>query len=260
VDFANSVPFWGAAILGIDHPGIAEIANRISARCVRFGFDAEADLRIESIEAIPAGQRCRASIRGADAFEFRIPLPGDHNVLNALAAIAVGRELDIPVSILVEGLASFPGVSRRYESKGSASGIEFIDDYAHHPAEIAATLRAARSVHAGRIVAVFQPHRFTRTRDCWTEFLGCFGDADRVVIVDVYAANENPIPGFDSPSLTHAIANAGHPNVHFGGSLEAVAVALPAQLAAGDLVLTLGAGDIVGLGPRLLEAVAGGRT
>jgi len=261
VDFANSVPFWGAAILGIDHPGIAEIAPRITARCVRFGFGTEADLRVESIEAIGAEQHCRARFRGEGPFEFTIPLPGDHNVLNALAAIAVGRELEVPLSILGEGLASFPGVSRRFERKGSASGIEFIDDYAHHPAEIAATLRAARSLHAGRIVAVFQPHRFTRTRDCWTGFLGCFGNADRVAIVEVYAANEQPIPGFDGPSLARAIAKAGHPDVQFGGSLEMLASTLPRQLAEGDLVLTLGAGDIVGLGPKLLaalETVGGG--
>jgi UDP-N-acetylmuramate--alanine ligase len=260
VDFANSVPFWGAAILGIDHPGIAEIATRISARCVRFGFDADADLRAESTLTIAAGQRCRARIRGEEAFEFTIPLPGAHNILNALAAIAVGRELEVPLSILIEGLASFPGVSRRFELKGSASGIEVIDDYAHHPAEITATLRAARSVHAGRIVVVFQPHRFTRTRDCWTEFQSCFGGADRVLITEVYAASEKPIPGFDGSSLARAIADAGHPDAQFGGGLETLASALPGQLEEGDLVLTLGAGDIFGLGPKLLEALqrAGG--
>jgi UDP-N-acetylmuramate--alanine ligase len=255
VEFANSVPFWGAAILGIDHPGIAEIAPRIRARQVRFGLDADADLHAASIESAEGGQRCRAILRGKDAFEFLVPLPGTHNVLNALAAIAVGLELDIPLSLLSQGIENFPGVARRFERKGSARGIDVVDDYAHHPAEIAATLSAARSVHRGRIIALFQPHRFTRTRDCWADFLQCFGEADRIVVSEIYAASEEPITGIDAASLAQAIAEAGHPDARFGGNLAALAEDLPGQLETGDLVLTLGAGNIVELGPRLLESV-----
>jgi len=256
VQFANSVPFWGAAILGIDHPGIAEIAPRIDARQVRFGYAATADLRADSVEAVPGGQRCRATIPGHHDFEFTISLPGTHNILNALAAVAVGLEFDVPPALLAEGLETFPGVARRFERKGAAGGIEFVDDYAHHPAEISATLRAARSIHRGRIVAIFQPHRFTRTRDCWAEFLRCFEDADRVIVSDIYAASEAPIPGIDGESLARAIGDAGHTDARFGGGLTDLAGEVVADLATGDLVLTLGAGDIVELGSRLLDRVA----
>jgi UDP-N-acetylmuramate--alanine ligase len=255
VEFANSVPFWGAAILGIDHPGVSEIAPRISARQVHFGYATAADLRADSVDAFPGGQRCRATIPGHDDFEFTIPLPGAHNILNALAAVAVGLEFDVPAALLAEGLATFPGVARRFERKGAAGGIDFVDDYAHHPTEIAATLRAARSIHRGRIVAIFQPHRFSRTRDCWTEFLHCFDDADRIIVSDVYAASEAPIPGVDGESLAGAIAAAGHAEARFGGDLARLAEEVVEDLERGDLVLTLGAGDIVDLGPLLIDRV-----
>ncbi len=258
VEFANAVPFWGAAVLGIDHPGIAEIAPRITARTIRFGLDSSASLRAESIEPIEGGQRCRARFAGEPAFEFTLPLPGEHNVQNALAALAVGRELDVPRPVLLEGLASFPGVGRRFERKGSARDVTFVDDYAHHPAEIRATLRAAREVHGGRIVAVFQPHRYSRTRDCWEGFLDCFGEADALVLSEIYAAGERPLPGVDGEGLARAVEARGHPDVHFGGSLSRIEAELPERLVAGDLVLTLGAGDVSELGPRLLAAVEAG--
>jgi UDP-N-acetylmuramate--alanine ligase len=262
VEFANCVPFWGAVVLGIDHPGILEIAPRIRSRSIRFGLSASADLRAESIDLAEGKQRCRASLKGQEAFEFSISLPGTHNILNALAAIAVGLELDIPRSLLIDGLATFPGVARRYERTGSARGVDIVDDYAHHPAEISATLAAARSLNQGRIVAIFQPHRFTRTRDCWTDFLDCFGMADCVLISEIYAASESPIAGIDAASLASAINASGHPDARFGGSLATLAETLPGELSSGDLVLTLGAGDIAGLGSRLLENLgrdAGGR-
>jgi UDP-N-acetylmuramate--alanine ligase len=255
VDFANSVPFWGAAILGIDHPGVAEIAPRIRARQVRFGFGPEADLRAESVTAVAGGQRCIARLRGDERLEFSLPMPGAHNVLNALAAIAVGLEFDVPLPLLLDGVSSFRGVARRFERKGEVAGVEFVDDYAHHPAEISATLRAARGIHPGRVVAIFQPHRYTRTRDCWADFLDCFRDADRVVLCDIYAASESPIAGVDSEALARAIGGAGHPDARYGGSLDDIAADAGRLLEGGDLVLTLGAGDIVGLTPRLIERV-----
>jgi UDP-N-acetylmuramate--alanine ligase len=255
VEFGNSVPFWGATILGIDHPGIAQIAPRIRARQIRFGQDAGADLRAESIESTQGGQRCRVRLRNQDTFEFSIPMPGAHNVSNALAALAVGLELDVPRALLIDGLASYPGVARRFERKGAAGGVEVVDDYAHHPSEIAATLGAARSLHAGRLIAIFQPHRFSRTRDCWGEFLACFEAADRVIVSEIYAASETPIPGIDGASLARAIHEAGHRDARFGDDLDALAAQLPEELAPGDLVLTLGAGDIVTLGARLLDGL-----
>jgi UDP-N-acetylmuramate--alanine ligase len=255
VDFANSVPFWGAAILGIDHPGVAEIAPRITARQIRFGFAAEADIRAESVEDIPGGQRCHVRLRAGDSFSFDLPLPGRHNVSNALAAIAVALEQGVAPAILPEALSSFPGVARRFERKGRAFGIEVVDDYAHHPAEIRATLSGARSFHDGPITAIFQPHRYTRTRDCWDDFLTAFADADRVIICEIYAASEAPLDDISGEFLARAIREAGHAQAFFGGSIDEIEVAWPERFEPGELVLTLGAGDIAALGPKLLAAI-----
>ena len=255
VDFANSVPFWGAAILGIDHPGVAEIAPRITARQIRFGFAAEADIRGESVEDIPGGQRCHVRLRAGDSFSFDLPLPGRHNVSNALAAIAVALEQGVAPAILPEALSAFPGVARRFERKGRAFGIEVVDDYAHHPAEIRATLSGARSFHDGPITAIFQPHRYTRTRDCWDDFLTAFADADRVIICEIYAASEAPLDDVSGEFLARAIREAGHAQAFFGGSIDEIEVAWPERFEPGELVLTLGAGDIAALGPKLLAAI-----
>jgi UDP-N-acetylmuramate--alanine ligase len=256
VEFANSVPFHGACLLGIDHPGIAEIAPRIRTRQIRFGFHPEADVRAESIEAVEGGQRARVVLREGERLEFFLPMPGRHNVLNALGAIAIGLELDVSARLLAEAIESFPGVARRFERKGESAGVVVVDDYAHHPAELRAVLAGARSVHPGRITAIFQPHRYTRTRDCWDDFLTAFGDADRVVIADIYPASEAALPGIDSAALARAIEQAGHPDTCYGGSLDDIERDWSERLGEGDLVLTLGAGDVVTLGPRLLSARA----
>jgi UDP-N-acetylmuramate--alanine ligase len=256
VEFANAVPFWGTAILGIDHPGVAEILPRVQARHVSFGFSPGADLCIEDVEPDGFGQRFRLRLPGGHRRDFAIPLPGRYNVLNAAAALAVGFELDVAPAILAEGLAHFPGVARRFEYKGRAAGVDVYDDYAHHPAEIRAVLSAARSIHAGPITVVFQPHRYSRTRDCWSDFLSAFDEADHVVIADVYSAGEPPIAGIDAPALVAALAAAGHRSVELGGTLERIARELPARLAPGELVLTVGAGDVVTLGPVLLETLS----
>jgi UDP-N-acetylmuramate--alanine ligase len=240
--------------LGIDHPGVIEISPRITARKITFGFDAAADVRAESVESIQRGQRCCVALRSGDRFAFDLPMPGRHNVLNALAAIAVGLEQGVSPSLLAESIASFPGVARRFERKGSVGGIEVVDDYAHHPAEIRAALAGARSIHADRITAIFQPHRFTRTRDCWEDFLVAFEDADRVVITDIYPASESPIPGIDGASLARALREKGKEGASFGGSLDDIERDWTGRFEPGELVLTLGAGDVFALGPRLLAA------
>jgi UDP-N-acetylmuramate--alanine ligase len=263
VEFANSVPFWGAAILGIDHPGIIEIADRITARQIRFGFAADADVCAESVEAIPGGQRCRVRLASGEVFSFELPMPGRHNVLNALAAIAVALEQGVTPAILAEAFPGFPGVARRFERKGQAFGIDVVDDYAHHPAEIRATLLGARSLYHGPITAIFQPHRYTRTRDCWNDFVDAFVDADRVIVSEIYAASESPLPGITGEALAHAIRDAGHAQAFFGGSLDEIEEAWPDRFEPGELVLTLGAGDVVALGPKLLAAIEarrGGRS
>lgn len=255
VNFANSVPETGACLLGIDHPGVAEIASRISARKITFGFGPSADIQATSVLVIDGGQRCEFIVRGSERLRFDLPMPGRHNILNALAAIAVGVELGVDGKILGDALATFPGVSRRFERKGRVADIQIVDDYAHHPAELRATLGGARSVHDGPITALFQPHRFSRTRDCWDEFTNAFGDADRVIITDIYPASEAPIDGVDGESLAKAIRAGGHPDTHFGGSLASILEEWPARLRAGELVMTLGAGDVVSLGPQLLDAL-----
>jgi len=263
VEFANSVPFWGAAILGIDHPGIAEIAPRVTARQIRFGFSADAAVRAESVEEIQGGQRCHVRLAAGDRFSFDLPMPGRHNVLNALAAIAVALEQGVRPAILTEAFPTFPGVARRFEQKGHAFGIDVVDDYAHHPAEVLATLAGARSLHRGPITAIFQPHRYTRTRDCWNDFLGAFVDADRVIVSEIYAASEAPLPDITGDALARAIRDAGHADAVFGGSLEEIEEIWPERFGSGELVLTLGAGDIVALGPKLLTAIEarrGGRS
>ncbi len=259
VEFANSVPFWGAAILGIDHPGIAEIAPRITTRKIGFGFSADADVCAESVVNVRHGQRCHVRLLSGDRFSFDLPMPGRHNVLNALAAIAVALEQGVPASILPEALAEFPGVARRFERKGQSFGIEFVDDYAHHPAEVRATLSGARSLHRGRITAIFQPHRYSRTRDCWNDFLTAFSDADRVIISDIYAASEMPIDGMSGNALADAIRVTGHAEAFFGGSIDDIERDWPEKFERGELVLTLGAGDIATLGPRLLAAIEAAR-
>jgi UDP-N-acetylmuramate--alanine ligase len=255
VTFANGVPWSGAAILGIDHPGVAEIAPRIGGRQVHFGLHADAHVRAESIEVRTGGQRCAVRLASGDRFDFELALPGRHNVLNALAALAVGLELDLPARRLAEALPSFPGVRRRFERKGSARRVEVVDDYAHHPAEVRAALAAARSIHPGKLTAIFQPHRFTRTRDCWSEFVTAFDDADRVVISDIYPASEAPIPGIESEALCREIAARGHRAAVYGGDLRAIERDWPERFEPGELVLTLGAGDIAALGPKLLRAL-----
>ncbi|MFK7898441.1 MAG: UDP-N-acetylmuramate--L-alanine ligase [Myxococcota bacterium] len=257
VEFANSVPFWGAALLGIDHPGIAEIAPRITARKITFGFAADADVCATEVERIPGGQRAHVRLANGERFSFDLEMPGRHNILNALGAIAIGLEQGIAPALLAEALPTFPGVSRRFEHKGNARGIRFVDDYAHHPAELRATLGGAREIHDGPITAIFQPHRYTRTRDCWDEFVSAFGDADRVVITEIYAASEAPLEGVDGESLANAIRDGGHPNVSFGGNLDRIVEEWPARFGEDELVLSLGAGDVVTLGPRFIESLGG---
>ncbi len=253
VQFANSVPFFGACLIGIDHPGVAELAPRVTARKITFGFASEAAIRAESVEPIAGGQRVHGRLADGRSFTFDVPMPGRHNVLNALAALGVGLEQGADLAILCEAMATFAGVSRRFERKGGDAEIEVVDDYAHHPAEVRAALAGARSVHPGPITAIFQPHRFTRTRDCWDEFATAFHDADRVVIADIYAASESPLEGIDSERLARAIADAGHPGAHYGGSLDAIETGWNERFTPGELVMTLGAGDVVALGPRLLD-------
>lgn len=261
VDFANSVPFWGLAVLCFDHPGVQAILPRLTRRYTTYGFSSQADLVATSIEPDGFATTFEVARRGERLGSARLPLPGHHNVANSLAAFAIALELDVPFATAAESLAAFAGVERRFERKGEVGGVLVIDDYGHHPAEVRATLAAARVAHLGRIVVVFQPHRYTRTRDCFDEFATAFNDADVLVTTEVYAAGEDKIPGFDGQALADAIRAHGHRDVRFIGELDEVVAALPARLETGDLVITLGAGSVSSLGARILAALeeGGGR-
>jgi len=251
--FLNRLPFWGAAVLCADDPGVQALRPRLRRRAVLYGLEAPARWRAEEIEPRPPGSRFRALCDGRALARIDLPLPGRHNVANALAALAVAEEAGVPFDAAAAALEGFPGVERRFQRLGSAAGVEVVDDYAHHPSELRATLASARSLHPGRLVAVFQPHRYTRTRAHFDDFAAAFDAADRVVLTEVYAAGEEKLPGAEGALLADAVRAHGHPDVLFVADLEAVPDALLPGLAPGDQVLTLGAGSVTGLGPILLE-------
>ena len=257
VDFADRVPFYGAVVACADDAPVAAMLPRLTRRIITYGFSVPADVRGLSPASDGRSARCNVhyAIRGVPGGsgegELKIGVPGIHNLQNALAAVAVGLELGVPFGRLAQALAGFTGAERRYEIRGSVRGVTVVDDYGHHPTEIAAVLRAARSGDPARIIAVFQPHRYTRTRDLMGEFGPALGLADVVVLTDIYAAGETPIPG----ATVNALAEAMRTHVR---DLQVVPLLadVPAHVSAlvreGDLVLTLGAGSIGGTGDRIL--------
>jgi UDP-N-acetylmuramate--alanine ligase len=253
--FANRVPFFGVAILGLDDPGVRQLLPHLTRRTVTYGFSVQADLVATEVEAHGWGMRFHVRRRGERLGDVALPLPGRHNVQNALAALAVALEAQVPFRTAADALESFRGVERRFETKGSAAGVRVVDDYGHHPSEIRATLAAARGLHSGRLVVVFQPHRFTRTRDLFDAFADAFHDADRLIVTSIYAAGEEKIPGIESAALVETIRARGHRGVQLVADLEEVPAVLLPELRAGDLVITLGAGSVTRLGPALLRAL-----
>lgn len=256
--FTNDLPFWGAAVLCTDHARVRTLADKIDGRVVRYGIRGDADLLAQGIESREGGMRFMVARDGKRIGAVELPLPGNHNIENALAALGVAFEVGVPFDVAAEALGTFKGVSRRFEFKGSAAGIRVIDDYGHHPIEVRATLEAARAQHNGRIVTIFQPHRFSRTRDCMDEFSEAFGPSDVLIIGDTYAAGESPIEGASAEDLTRAIEAAGQHDVRFVGALGDSVALICNLLRDGDLVITLGAGDVTRIGPQLLEQLTGG--
>jgi UDP-N-acetylmuramate--alanine ligase len=257
VSFANRVPFWGLTVLCLDHPGVQAIVPRMTRRTATYGFASQADLVASNLRIEAPGSRFEVRRRAERLGEVRLRLPGRHNVLNALATVAVAQELDVPFPTAAEALGAFLGIERRFETKGDAAGVRVVDDYGHHPAEIRATLAAAREIHTGRVVVAFQPHRYTRTRDLWAEFVTAFNDADVLVLTDIYSAGEAKIPGVEAAPLVEAIRAHGHHDVRFAANLDDVLAELAATARAGDLVLTLGAGSISQVSGRLLAKLEG---
>ena len=256
VEFANGLPFWGLAAVFVDHPGIQAILPRITRRVTTYGFSSDAELMATDVEAVGFGMRFNVREAGRERGSVDLRLPGRHNVANALATLAIAKELGVDFETTRAALRDFVGIERRFQLRGETAGIRVIDDYAHHPAEVEATLRAARAAHDGRIVAIFQPHRYTRTRDCFDAFTRSFGDADVLFVTSIFAAGEEPLPGADAPELVAGIRSQGHPDAQEVGDLARAIDTVAPVLREGDLVLTLGAGSIGGLGAKLLERLA----
>ncbi len=251
-DFANKVPFYGAAVLCLDHPTVQSMLPRIEKRVITYGLSPQADYIAEDIEQLEGAMAFTVKVRGARRGRVKLNMIGRHNVLNALAALAVAEEVGVAFDTAADALATFEGVGRRFELKGQLDDILVVDDYGHHPAEIRATLRAAREAYQRRLVVAFQPHRYTRTRDLLEDFATAFNDSHVLVVADIYAASETPIEGVSAERLAAAIAAHGHQDVTHLGAVSEVATRLSEIVRPGDLVLTLGAGNIWQAGEELL--------
>ncbi|HSU41767.1 MAG TPA: UDP-N-acetylmuramate--L-alanine ligase [Polyangiaceae bacterium] len=252
VEFTEKVPFYGLAVLCLDHPHVQELLPRIKRRHVTYGFSPQADYHARSVAMKGLSASFVAYRRSEPLGEFTLRMPGRHNVLNTLAAIAVADELEVPLDVTKAALASFNGVARRFTIVAEVSGISLVDDYGHHPAEVLATLAAARGAYPGRVIVAFQPHRYSRTELLFDEFTRAFNNADVLFLVDIYAAGEKPIAGVSAERLAQGIAEHGH---HAVSHVKDRAT-LPDQIARiaepGDVVIALGAGDI----NKILPAIA----
>ncbi|MDR4467476.1 MAG: UDP-N-acetylmuramate--L-alanine ligase [Nitrospira sp.] len=261
LEFINKIPFYGLAVLCGDDERLRNLSPLIVKRYQTYGLQERGgtslDFQATDIVLNQWGAEFRASFRGKNLGPFRLAIPGIHNVSNALAAIAIGVELEVPVDLIRKGLAAFTGVERRFHLRGETSGIMVVDDYGHHPTEVKATLAAAKQGWNRRLVVLFQPHRYTRTRDCMGDFVHAFDDADAVFMTEVYPAGEPPIPGVSGASLADTIKSAGHPSVTFIAQKETLPDQVLPFLRSGDLVLTMGAGDIWKAGTGILARLEG---
>ena len=266
VEFVENVPFYGAALLCVDHPEVQSIIPRLrDRRIVTHGFAAQADVRGENVVPVPGGNRFDVSVRDRTGqvrtiAGVNLPMPGRHNVQNALAAIGVAAELGIPDEKIAQGLQTFNGVKRRFTKVGEVDGVAVIDDYGHHPVEIRAVLSAAREGAEGRVIAVVQPHRYTRLAALMDEFQGAFNDADFVFVAPVYAAGEAPLDGIDHEALVEGLKQRGHLGAQAVADAGEVCRHLRDLVAPGDMIICLGAGDITkwaaGLADGIREARA----
>lgn len=254
VQFMNKIPFYGLNVVCGDDPGVLSVLTRIRRPIVTYGFGQDNDVRGEMIEGRP-GNPFRIFWRGEAWAEVNLAHPGRHNVLNALGAVGVAIEIGVPKEAVLQGLAQFGGVGRRFEIKGERNGVAVVDDYGHHPREIAATLRTAREYYPGRrLVVVFQPHRFSRTKALFGDFCRAFDQADLLLLLEIYPASEAPLPGISGSSLAQGIRQVSQTSVEFFADMRATAIALQDILQPGDVLLTLGAGNVWRVGQGYLEA------
>jgi UDP-N-acetylmuramate--alanine ligase len=264
VEFMDRVPFYGATTACIDNALLRGVLERVRRRVYTYGESADADFRLQVLDRQPGEPRAESghwqfevNYRGLVVGPFALHVPGRHNVLNATAAVAIGVQLGVAPDAIAAGLASFRGVDRRFQTKGTVRGVTVVDDYGHHPTEILATLRAARDAGYARVHVIFQPHRYTRTRDLQPEFARAFADADTVQVLDIYAASEEPIAGVDAPALVEAIRRTGTvaDTVEYAASIPAGVEAAARTAREGDVILTLGAGNVSQAGALLLEVL-----
>ena len=254
VEFINKIPFYGLAILCLEDRNIAECIPRIRKRFMTYGLSSQADLRATHVKLDGFNTSFTAHYKGYRLGDISFSMPGAHNVLNALACTAVALELDVPFDKIQEGFAQFGGVGRRFTVKGEKNGIMVVDDYGHHPAEIRATLAAARNGWPERrLVVAFQPHRYSRTKELFNEFVTCFYDADVLVLTDIYAASEQPIPGVTAERLAEEIRRHGQRDVSYVADRQTVPDHLAGVVKEGDIVITLGAGNIWQAGEELVN-------
>jgi UDP-N-acetylmuramate--alanine ligase len=270
LDFMDRVPFYGMIVACNDDPILRRLLPEVQRRTVTYGTKRNSDFLIKLSAAVASNNqnphpvaenatrvghplnRFHVRYRNEDLGEFTLHVPGVHNVLNATAAIAVGVGLDVGVDAIRTALDQFRGVDRRFQSRGRSAGVSVIDDYGHHPTEIKATLAAARQCGFGKIHVIFQPHRYTRTRDLMEEFTTAFADADSLFVLDIYAASEKPIEGITGEAVTQRI-NASGKNAEYAKSFDAAVTSATAAAHDGDMILTLGAGSVSQLGPMILE-------
>ncbi len=270
LSFLNKIPFYGVSIVCIENDHLCELLPALHRRYITYGFNKEAEIYAKNIRKGFMSVSFEAIYKGRDIGDFDLPLSGEHNVLNCLAAIGVALELQIDIPKIQEALKKFGGIQRRFEFKGEAKGIKIFDDYGHHPTEIKATLKAAkegllisgqnseaRSQKPGRLFVLFQPHRYTRTKDLIDEFSTSFHDADFLILLDIYSAGEGPIEGINSPALFESIKKRGRNNALYIRNKEEVIRHMISHMHKGDVLLTLGAGDVWKIGENILHRLRG---
>lgn len=253
VDFANKVPFYGLCVLCLDHPNVQAILPKIDKRTITYGLTAQADFRARNLKAEGLSVSFEVLRQGKTLGTVKLGMPGVHNVLNCLAALALADELHVDFQVAASALESFAGVARRFTVVGESCGVTIIDDYGHHPTEIMATLEAAQEAFERRVIAVFQPHRYSRIKMLNKEFEKAFNRADELIVVPIYAAGEKAIEGVMAEKLAQGIRDHGHRSVHFEESLEKAVDRLAGEVSEGDVVVTLGAGNVNRVGRALLS-------
>ena len=255
LNFVNKIPFYGLAVLCLDNANVQALLPKVKKRCATYGLSADADFSAQEIVMSGNGVEFAVIHRGRPLGALNLRLLGRHSATNALAVAAVAQELEIPFARVADALADFAGIHRRFEVKGEAGGVMVIDDYGHHPAEIRATVSAIRDSWRRPLIVVFQPHRYSRTQDLFDDFVTAFDGADRLILIDIYAAGEDPVAGVSSEALYQAIRKQGHLDAQYIAARDDVVPELRKAVKDGDIVLTLGAGDVYQIGEGLVAAL-----